>query len=255
MRGQHFESGRITTLSFVLIIVLFVGGAVMYAVLTRSRETDHRVSCQSSLKEVGLYLQMYCDDYGGMLPSSALTGGTTWSQAKYWAFATLRGILPPPQDSLWVSWPMVLYPFMKNRDNIWCPQDTSRRDDPNATVSYWYKAAVDRAWFGGKDAGGKWSCKRLQDFKFPAEQIAFYEHTGWHWGDEKMGLSEGAAINVVFLDGHVKAVKLRSAGNAVGESDPVAPGEPGWFAYDCQKKQPLGVGTYFDPRTCGDRLP
>jgi len=252
----------------VVIAIIAILAAILFPVFARAREAGRKASCQNNMKELGLALIMYTGDYDAMLPSSYLWAFSgTWNATQFSYFAYWRGYLPPPANATSQSWPMLLYSFMKNKDIIWCPSDPDKSDDvfvnnnqQNPTkVSYFWKAAVDRGWYGLTT-----TARKEGDFDFPADQIIFYEHNGWHWGDTARGLTNGVSINCTFLDGHVQPKRIRESmyGNT-----PVLPtlpvtnqgGEPGWYNYKYGAVAPevpvYNAGVNFDPQVWGDNLP
>jgi prepilin-type processing-associated H-X9-DG protein len=272
MRPGFIEVNRRSLSNAGIILLLVVATVALFYPAFLQTDRTYKPSCQRNLKELGLVLIMYSRDNDGVLPSSAVVGSKSWNPKSYLRFATERGTVPVPEGIRADTWPMLLYPFMKNKDIVWCPNDPNDPNadpgfwrntfgskpaiTPNTKVSYWYKAAIDRGWFGGTDANGhRWACRKESDFDLPADQIVFYEHASWHWGQAEAGLSNGVSLNCAFMDGHVQAKRLSDAGNAVGKSDPLAPGEPGWFnAWNKQGKTPE-VGVNFDARQQYDNLP
>lgn len=253
----------------VVIAIIAILAAILFPVFARAREAARKSSCQSNMKELGLALALYHSDYDAMLPSSALVNPaatvkpTTWSESAYVTFATTRGLLPPTASASPQTWAMLLYPHMKNQDIIWCPSDGSKTSDPsltNVAISYRYKAAIDRAWFG--DPG--WNCRKDGEFEYPADQIVFYEHSGWHWGDAGRGHSEGVTLNTTYIDGHVKQIRLKNASGSADRSATAA-GEPNYFNYvNMNPTNPsdtsfvpkhVGAGQYYDPRYYSDNNP
>jgi prepilin-type processing-associated H-X9-DG protein len=215
-------------------------------------------------------------------------GSTTWNASESAAFCSQRGKIPPNANSALqnISWVSILWPYIKNKDIIWCPSDPNRdtdmasHNDPaymSGMVSYIYKPAVDRAWFNTplpKDPDKPngplkaMNFRKDEDFAFVADQMVFFEHTGWHWGDQNKGWSssdKGAVtLNAAFLDGHVRAVRLK---HAIGCSTPrncselagtmSFAGEPIWYntQYHSDNSTTTGVYKWFDPRVCYDDLP
>lgn len=252
-----FIWGAIAIVGFIL-----VAAAILFPMFARTGRCGgaRKSTCQTNLKELGIAVQLYAGDYNGVLPSSFLYGGSkTWNSSDFVHFAKERGVLPPVSNATAQTWPMLLYPQMKTRDIIWCPSDPNRKEDPSATVSYYWKAAVDRAWYGDDN----FKAQKESDYAFSADQIIMYEHSGWHWGDVTKGLVDGVVHNCVFMDGHVQAKKIMNSGYTSAENPPEplprsGVGEPAWF--NCNlKKNPKADKTekaaHWDPREWADILP
>lgn len=263
MRNEQGNAGSSIIWTIVIIIgILVVVAAIFFPVIaSRSQHNGMRKStCQSNMKELGTAIYLYMGDFDAMLPSSILYGGSkTWKSSDFMYFAGKEGTLPPPAATATrLTWPMLLYPYMKNKDIIWCPSDPDRREDKNAVVSYYWKAAIDRAWYG--DAKVKPSRKE-GDFDFPADQIIMYERAGWHWGDADKGFADGVTINCTFLDGHISSKRITNSGYSASENPPTplpksGVGEPAWFNYDFMTPGAKSVkGQYWNPQVWGDSLP
>ncbi len=78
-RGPYrkLKPGRAFTLLDVLvsIAVIAVLIAILAPTLTKVQETSRRVVCASNLRQAGLAVQMYADDWRGLLPPSAFLRG------------------------------------------------------------------------------------------------------------------------------------------------------------------------------------
>jgi len=247
----------------VVIAIIAILAAILFPVFARAREAARKSSCQSNMKELGTALALYYNDYDAMLPSSLAqyvptpTAMPAWDASKWTTFATQRGILPPPSTAVPATWAMLLYNHMKNKDIIWCPSDGKKDDNPSSMLSYWYKTAIDRAWFEQT-----FSAKKEGEFEFPADQMVFFERLGWHWGDQNKGHQEGATLNATFLDGHVKNIRLKVASGVSTPNGTPAPGEPYYFNY--QMAHPtnpnftptwIAAGEVYDPRYYTDNNP
>jgi len=257
-RGRGSLAAPVTVCGALGLVVLVLASAVAQSVWERAREAERKSSCQNNLKELGLALAMYHSDYDSTLPSSVLYGHTkTWSKKSFKAFASSRGTLPPPRNARYMSWPMVLYAHLRNADVIWCPSDP---DSGGKRVSYYYKAAVDAAWYGGPKGRGL-ACRKEGDFDFPADQIVFYERNGWHSASASKGLTDGVRINCTFLDSHVAFKEIQDSGYTAAQR-PAEPlpksgvGEPAWFNYSFgERNSRFSRGANWNPRVWGDRLP
>jgi hypothetical protein len=243
----------------VFLFVFAIGAAIMFPVFARAREAARKSSCQANLKEIGTAIALYTSDHNGMLPSSYLYGGSkTWNKQNFSNFAKVSG--DTTGTSPVKSWPMLARPYLKNKDVLLCPADpgysTSMSSQPGATISYFWKAAMDRAWYGE----GKHRYRKEADFAFPADQMVVYEHNGWHWGDASKGLTNGVTINCLFLDSHVAARRIQNSGYTEKENPPEplprsGVGEPAWFNYNFDAGGNSTVtGPQWDPSNWGDNL-
>ena len=137
---------------------------------------------------------------------------------------------------------------------MFCTSDTVDRTDPYSHTSYWYKLANDKAWYG---VGCKVQRRTMNDYAFEADQIAFYERLGWHFGDTS-GLRNGVQINASFIDTHVETLVIQNATsgdpvNCAANSD----GEPMYYNTDVNQRndtaqKQAGPATLTDPTRCYD---
>lgn len=254
------RGGNAVINAVLILTVLAVTAAVIFPIFARTHDNPRKPTCQSNMKELGTAIGLYYYDYDAMLPSSVLVSKSkTWNEGDYKHFSTQMGNRGSTTGKADTAAALFLS-YMKNKDILWCPSDPDK--GRGRSVSYWYKAAIDRAWYGGKDSNGSWSCKYEGDFEFPADQIIFYERDGWHWGGQGKGFINGVTLNATFMDGHVKNIRLESAAGVRGRYDPVAEGEPGWFNQKVVDAKGNAVNPsvtkkakWFDPRYYVDYCP
>ncbi len=102
----------------VVIAIIAILAAILFPVFSRARENARRASCQSNLKQIGLGLMQYAQDYDGWTPGSVvLTAGCNR------------------------SWPSTIYPYVKSQQIFVCPSSgdvgvLSPRDVMNPAKSY-----------------------------------------------------------------------------------------------------------------------
>lgn len=221
----------------VVIAIIAILAAILFPVFARAREAARKSNCQNNLKECAVALQIYWNDYDATLPSSYVSAcnaqpgvaAPTWDATDKEAFMTSAADLPPLKTTLLISWAQILYNHMKNKDVMFCPSDS-----PTGQLSYWWKFAVDQAWQTIANDG--FTCQKEGDFAYNADQVVFYEHKAWHFGDQN-GLRNNVQINVAFLDTHVKTINIICGptdyvGSATKCSDGSTYGEPMFFNFD-----------------------
>jgi prepilin-type processing-associated H-X9-DG protein len=114
--------------------------------LNKAREAAKKVSCESNMRQVGMALQMYGNDYKGWLPPQYRLDGAgnlvpTISPGNYVYNQGLGLVVPQPY-----GWGTVKY--LPNADVLFCPADTlsiqeGRSNEGHGFVSgvymsYWY---------------------------------------------------------------------------------------------------------------------
>jgi prepilin-type N-terminal cleavage/methylation domain-containing protein/prepilin-type processing-associated H-X9-DG protein len=114
----------------VVIAIIAILAAILFPVFAKAREKARQSSCLSNVKQLGLGLMMYAQDYdetymptGYVIPSIGTTVNTNW-------------------------WRYLLYPYIKNWQIYLCPSSAYRNDPSNCvnqlTNSYGYSQALDR---------------------------------------------------------------------------------------------------------------
>jgi prepilin-type N-terminal cleavage/methylation domain-containing protein/prepilin-type processing-associated H-X9-DG protein len=97
----------------VVIAIIAILAAILFPVFGRARENARRTSCQSNLKQVGIGLLQYIQDYDEKMPFSFYGGGggdkTTRTRYK---------------------WMDAIFPYVKSEQIFICPSE------PNAAYKY-----------------------------------------------------------------------------------------------------------------------
>jgi prepilin-type N-terminal cleavage/methylation domain-containing protein len=104
MTKTSISACRGFTLLELLVVVAIIAGlaASLFPVFTQAREKARRASCLSNMKQIGLGLAQYTQDYDEAFPLVS--------------FAT-------PDD----SWTTSMQPYVKSRQILRCPSDASAR--------------------------------------------------------------------------------------------------------------------------------
>jgi prepilin-type N-terminal cleavage/methylation domain-containing protein/prepilin-type processing-associated H-X9-DG protein len=86
----------------VVIAIIAILAAILFPVFARARENARRASCQSNLKQIGLAVLQYTQDYDEMYPISRWDGGGAGRR---------------------MSWVQSTQPYMKSTQIYKCPSD------------------------------------------------------------------------------------------------------------------------------------
>lgn len=198
----------------VVIAIIAILAAILFPVFAKAREKARMASCQSNLKQIGVGLAMYIQDYDGFWPGGNDPDNNTCAGIVYrygW-----RG---------WVG--NAIYPYVKNPQIFVCPSRapgyTVNVDLNNAlcTNAYFNYATYCFNYRGlGLQHEGNiptparfvvmWCSSNRWNDCYPnsgcgieTRDIAWVKannYTGTHWHNEMS--------NYLFADGHVKAHRL-----------------------------------------------
>ena len=206
----------------VVIAIIAILAAILFPVFAQAREKARQSSCLSNMKQIGLGVFMYSEDYDETLPAGCYTNYTT-NGATY----TYFGI------------PNLLDPYIKNW-SIWkCPSqavETNLGPLPGLVsgtiggISYnklqrYYlpngNALIATDFYNGATTGHK-TPPTIGAIEKPADTIAFMEVFGlditinyekfssWLIPNWKNFTPHMEGENLSFLDGHAKYVKAKA---------------------------------------------
>ena len=193
------DSGFTLIELLVVIAIIAILAAILFPVFARAREKARMASCESNLKQIGLGVLMYVQDYDEKFPGGGLV--YTDPRAAGWN----------PGWPGWVS--NVIDPYIKNQQIYVCPSAPAgwwTNPVTGQTVSYCYNYVS----FGGTSQASitqpssmimMWdSVNAWADGYGPIHDrdLAWYKTQNWggtSWHNEMN--------NYVYGDGHVKANK------------------------------------------------
>jgi len=118
------ESGFTLIELLVVIAIIAILAAILFPVFAQAREKARQASCMSNVKQNGLGLLMYTQDYDGMMCLNETVDGA----------------------GIWHGWMDLTKPYTKNKDIWWCP-DMAKP----STSSAW------QGWFGGDEEYADWA--------------------------------------------------------------------------------------------------
>jgi len=229
---NFFSENKKTTSAFtliellVVIAIIAILAAILFPVFGRARENARRTTCQSNLKQIGLGIMQYVQDYDEtMVPG-------------------YQGAASPTGNAYLVPWHHLVQPYVKSFQLFRCPSNltpetTSQwiRDDsgttPRIAISYkanggnYYDGSYNERWASAPlrnthairpmDAnGGSWTGgARLAQFTETSRTILVFENGDITNTDAVSSRPSSslyvtnhlATSNFLFADGHVKALK------------------------------------------------
>ena len=208
---QKFECSRLRrgfTLQELLVVIAIIAilAALLFPIFSRSRENARRAACQSNLKQIGLAITQYVQDYDGVNPPRY--GGGTGETA----------------DANPLNWRVLMFPYVKSAQVFQCPSNPESgvsatnltlapAGTPDMHVSY--ACNYDSSKLGVfSDSNGD-DATRDSTIDTPSETIMVAETTSTRpdidMNDEalwsKLYAGHLGFTNYLFVDGHVKSLR------------------------------------------------
>lgn len=208
-RSKSYGNKGFTLIELLVVIaIISLLAAILFPVFSRARENARKSSCANNLKQIGIGLAQYAQDYDETMPGVTL-GGT----------GTPR-------------WHDLLQPYMKSRQVFKCPSNSSTTTFTGSTGT-WFNHYLGngnnvgsgstpgtgfnfRRPLDATDAAGVALTTSLADIQKPAETIAVSENQGTRNSSNLYSTSTAGGMdftnhlsstNFLFVDGHVKSLK------------------------------------------------
>ncbi len=228
-------SNRAFTLIELLVVIAIIAilAAILFPVFARARENARKASCLSNMKQIGLGIMQYTQDYDERFPPSR-AGGHVY----FGAF-----------DNQNMPWHLAIQPYVKSYQLFKCPSNTSTGmvnwsntgSGDQAGRSYECNGSGDGSYtnsWGGDlpmNTNGLGGGVTLARIKSASQLILVGEHPDRadpeYWspnsGDLKFQNHLGMT-NFLFADGHAKSLKPTATGtplNMWNVDNTTAPGD------------------------------
>ncbi len=107
----------------VVIAIIAILAAILFPVFATAREKARQTSCASNLKQLGLAIVQYTQDYDETMPNPSVVTTTAYSASGYWTCG--------------MGWAGILYPYVKAKGVYTCPSDPTLMPNANyQEISY-----------------------------------------------------------------------------------------------------------------------
>lgn len=206
-QAPSISSGRRAT-GFTLIEVLIVMAviallsALLLSAFTQVREKARMATCSSNLRQIGLAMRLYVQDYRGIYPDVTF----------------------PPAPVRLCAWPDRIISYVKTPQVFWCPSFPQGEYRPGCAAP---NEAEDNLAFDGSYAANA-LISRLNEARIPtpSQTITVLDGKG-KWVNpisdpitapqdlivRGMELRHNGGNNCLFADGHVKWLRLEAMAN------------------------------------------
>ena len=191
----------------VVIAIIAILAAILFPAFARARENARRASCQSNLKQIGLGIMQYTQDYDEKYPQSAAVGAGDGYVHNWSDPAALQN---PFRD---------IQPYVKSWQIFICPSTAPLGASALRKTNYLHSGVIF-----GQDTTPFFPAKSMSAVQTPASIIAVQEYylnmdysyarplrTDISGGISKFGLLNSPdykphfdGTNLLFCDGHVK---------------------------------------------------
>jgi prepilin-type N-terminal cleavage/methylation domain-containing protein/prepilin-type processing-associated H-X9-DG protein len=218
--GRSSASRGFTLIELLVVIaIIALLAAILFPVFARARENARKSSCQNNLKQIGVGISQYTQDFDElMVPYRNNTNNNS---------ATPFHVL--------------LQPYVKSEQIFRCPSNTTvngMTGTPSPAGAAIPCGPISRSYYGNGNNDGTWAgsggsramaegggTRAIADFKYPASTILIMETRGknhpdlWDGGDlantTNTFLGHLGTTNMLFVDSHVKAMKPTATGTPI----------------------------------------
>jgi prepilin-type N-terminal cleavage/methylation domain-containing protein/prepilin-type processing-associated H-X9-DG protein len=215
----------------VVIAIIAILAAILFPVFARARENARRASCQSNMKQLGLAMIQYSQDYDEKFPDLNGPLGSDYLPNRTTPVASVGGLnYFATNGNYWDGWASRIYPYVKSEQVYLCP---SNQYDAYK-VNYGLPAnCTDTAgnlvgYFANGGQG-----QALARFVQPAESMMIGEKSGGG-GDQYIMDANYYMVasphfdggNICYVDGHVKFAKVEKSNMPAPWPTPIAAAAP-----------------------------
>jgi len=114
----------------VVIAIIAILAAILFPVFAQAREKARQTSCLSNMKQQGIAILAYSQDYDELMPQGKLNYPSDWnSQGYVWT-------VPSTSAVSGTTWANAIQPYLKNYQVFFCPSTLPEREEGKPITSY-----------------------------------------------------------------------------------------------------------------------
>lgn len=234
-RKKRYRCRGFTLIELLVVIaIISILAAILFPVFARARENARRASCLSNVKQLGMGMLQYAQDFDEMLPRISICGGPTLATGFTSPASTASACGGEPyRVHLWMH---VIYPYVKSANVYNCPSavdsaysdtfDGSYMQMTNYGYNFYLNMDANLLQNGRSLASVPWASRtpmlaESSNYRtdpdpkcIPGHAATTYPELDWctttgaNTGDAPLGRHFNRT-NLVYVDGHAKSV-LRS---------------------------------------------
>jgi prepilin-type N-terminal cleavage/methylation domain-containing protein/prepilin-type processing-associated H-X9-DG protein len=178
----------------VVIAIIAILASILFPVFARARENARRASCQSNLKQLGLGIEQYKQDYDGrfMFAENGAIPGQGQPDQPFGPWRIAR-----------VGWDHSIFPYVKSAQLFRCPSSQTRPNFSNASapndggignISYAANTKVTSNWASAQSWGSGLPITDAE-LEFPASTILLVDGEPGDTGNTTSPDPAGACCN------------------------------------------------------------
>jgi len=198
----------------VVIAIIAILAAILFPVFARAREKARQTSCLSNVKQLGLAMLMYAQDYDETWPA-AYYFGPGWAPEYAWDFVVDYGA--------GTSTVGLIGPYTKNGQLAVCPSLKNAQTFGRPQSGYGYNTSyIGKGQFENWSTGLEAPAASVGDVQAPSETVLLADSACWagglaannylrspgdpyNWVGPNVHFRHNGAANVAYCDGHAKA--------------------------------------------------
>jgi len=119
----------------VVIAIIAILAAILFPVFAQAREKARQTSCLSNMKQMGIALMMYVQDYDEVLAGNQFTAPNSATGDAGYASKSDIGFLDTDPTKVGRNWSRDIQPYLKNTAVYNCPNATPRSALAGGTTS------------------------------------------------------------------------------------------------------------------------